>query len=214
VDFTAFVLSHLPPPPARVLEVGCGREGGVTPVLAEHGYDVLGIDPRAPEGPLFRSIALEELEEPLEFDAVVASRVLHHVSPLEPAVEKLARLAPLLLLDEFAHERLDAAARDWYGSQFRILVATGQEPPGPPDLVRWREDHQGLHPSGTLLEALGAHFETRHLEWRPYLYRWLGGVSTETLEGGLVAAGAIPALGFRYAGVATSGTARSDAAAR
>ena len=214
MDFIAFVLSQLPPPPARVLEVGCGREGGVTPALADRGYDVLGIDPRAPEGRLFRPIALEELEEPADFDAVVASRVLHHVHPLEPAVEKLARLAPLLLLDEFAHERIDAAARDWYESQFRILVATGQEPPGPPDLARWREDHQGLHPSGTLLAALEALFETRHLEWRAYLYRWLGGVSTEALEDVLVAARAIPALGFRYAGVATSGTARSDADAR
>jgi 2-polyprenyl-3-methyl-5-hydroxy-6-metoxy-1,4-benzoquinol methylase len=47
-DFLEFVLSRLPRAPARVLEVGCGIEGGVTPALAACGYDVLGIDPDAP----------------------------------------------------------------------------------------------------------------------------------------------------------------------
>ena len=215
MDFTAFVLSQLPPPPARVLEVGCGEEGGVTPALADAGYEMLGIDPDAPSGPLFRSIALEELAEDVRYDAVVASRVLHHVDPLEPALDKLARLAPLLLLDEFAHERLDdGATRDWYQQQYRVLVAAGHEPNAPPDLADWRERHRDLHPSGMLLAALDARYERRHLEWRPYLYRWLRGPATEALEAGLVAAGAIRAVGFRYAGVARTETARASADSR
>ena len=28
MDFVAYVREHLPEPPARVLEVGCGRDGG------------------------------------------------------------------------------------------------------------------------------------------------------------------------------------------
>ena len=35
----------------------------------------------------------------------------------------------------------------------------------------------------------------------PFLYRLLGGVATEVLEQALIEAGAIQALGFRYAGV-------------
>src|SRR5829696_6275546 len=102
VEFTEFALSQLPPAPQRVLEVGCGQEGGVAPALAEAGYDVLAIDPEAPEGALYRRVTLEELDDPGPFDAVVAGRVLHHVHPLGPALDKLARLASLLIVDEFA----------------------------------------------------------------------------------------------------------------
>jgi len=198
--FLDFVLDRLPAPPARVLEVGCGPEGGVTPALADAGYDVLGIDPAAPEGPLFRSVSLEELEEPGPFAAVVASRVFHHVDPLGTALAKVARLAPLLLVDEFAPERIDGSTRAWYEAQHRLLAAAGADPPGPPDLGEWAARHPGLHPSHHVIRELEARFDTQYLEWRPYLYRWLGGPASEALEQGLVGAGAIHALGFRYAG--------------
>jgi Methyltransferase domain len=213
VDFTQFALSQLGPPPLRVLEVGCGQEGGVTPVLAGAGYEVLAIDPEAPEGPLYRQITLEELDDPGPFDAVVAARVLHHVDPLDRALEKLAALAPLLLLDEFAWNHIDAATMGWYESQHSVLRASGHEPKGPPDLSEWRSRHTGLHPFETLRAALDARYEERCFEWRPYFYRWLGGPASEALEAGLIAAGAIRPIGFRYAGVRRE-TVRSAAAAR
>ena len=46
MDFVTYVREHLPELPARVLEVGCGREGGVAPVIAEAGYEVLRSTPR------------------------------------------------------------------------------------------------------------------------------------------------------------------------
>ncbi len=198
--FNEFVLSQLPPPPGRVLEVGCGSDGGVVALLAEAGYEPLGVDPRAPEGPRFRRITLEELDDDGPFAAVVASRVLHHVHPLGPALDRLAALAPLLVLDEFAPERIDGPAQEWYEGQHRALRIAGQEPPGPPRLDEWREAHQDLHPSPVLLEELRARYDVIHFEERPYLYRWLGGVVTERLEETLVGAGAIPAIGYRWAG--------------
>jgi hypothetical protein len=197
VDFNAFALCHLPPPPARVIEVGCGKTGELALALHAAGYDVLAIDPRAPEGPIFRRVTLEELAEPGPFDAAVAARVLHHVDPLEPAVEKLAALAPLLLVDEFAWDRLDPPTQEWYEGQHRILRIAGGDPGGPADLDAWREEHDDLHPSGTLREALAARFDERLYEDRPYLYRWLQGQSSEALEEALIAAGAIRPLGYR-----------------
>ena len=199
-EFLDFVVTQLPPAPARVLEIGCGPDGGVTPALAKAGYDLLGIDPRAPSGPLFRRVTLEELDDPGPFAAVVASRVLHHVRPLGPALDKLARLAPLLLLDEFAPELIDEPTRDWYEAQHRILAAAGGDPSGPSDLGEWRERHLDLHASHVLLEAIGSRYATRFLERRPYLYRWLGGPASEALERAMIDAGAIRAVGFRYAG--------------
>src|SRR6266542_1582962 len=89
VDFTEFALSQLPGPPRRVLEVGCGYQGGVAPALAAAGYDVLAIDPDAAEGPLYRAIALEELDDPGPFDAVVAGRV----PPPRPTARRCPRQA-------------------------------------------------------------------------------------------------------------------------
>src|SRR5919109_1317530 len=134
VSFTAFALAQLPAPPRRVLEVGCGREGGVAPDLAAAGHDVIAIDPDAPDGPFYRQTTLEEFDDTQAFDAVVAGRVLHHVQPLAPALDKLVRFAPLLILDEFAWNHMDPATVDWYERQHRALVAAGTEPKGPPDL--------------------------------------------------------------------------------
>src|SRR4051812_674881 len=79
-DFGTFVLDQLPPPPKRILEIGCGREGGLVDLLAGAGYDAIGVDPHAPEGARFVQASFEELDG--EWDAVVAGRVLHHVNPL------------------------------------------------------------------------------------------------------------------------------------
>jgi SAM-dependent methyltransferase len=202
VDFNGFVLSQLPPPPLRVLEVGCGKTGELALALAAAGYDVLAIDPRAPEGSIFRQITLDELDEldePGPFAAAVAARVLHHITLLRPAVEKLAALAPLLFVDEFAWDRLDPPTQDWYEGQHRILELTGPEPDGPADLNAWREEHTDLHPSGVVRAALAEHFRERVHEERPYLYRWLKGPASEGLEQALIAAGAIQPLGYRSA---------------
>lgn len=185
----------------------------MAPALASAGYDVLAIDPNAPEGPLYRQIELEELDDPGPFDAVVAGRVLHHVHPLGPALDKLAGLAPLLILDEFAWNHMDEPTVDWYQSQHRLLVAAGREPNGSPDLAEWRERHPDLHPYETLRGEIDARYEERHFEWRPYLYRWLAGPATESLEEGLIAAAAIRPIGWRYAGVRRE-TVRSSAESR
>ena len=156
MDFTGFVLAQLPPPPARVLEVGCGEEGGVVPALTAAGDDAIGVDPLAPDGPSYRQADFREVEG--EFEAVVAGRVLHHVRPLDEGLDRLAALGRLLLVDEFARERVDAAAQDWYEGQYRMLAAAGTEPPGPPSLDEWRERHPDLHAEDAPLEALRARY--------------------------------------------------------
>jgi len=198
-DFGTFVLEHLAPPPGRVLEVGCGREGGIVAQLRDAGYDALGVDPEAPDAAHFRRGDYRDVDD--AYDAVVAGRMLHHVHPLDEGVAKLARLAPLLLVDEFAWDRIDPAAQEWYEGQHRMLVAAGATPLGPPALDEWRWRHADLHPHDAVLDALRAHYDERVLEWLPYLHRWLGGPSSESLEQTLVDVGAVPAIGYRWVGV-------------
>jgi 2-polyprenyl-3-methyl-5-hydroxy-6-metoxy-1,4-benzoquinol methylase len=49
MDASEFIKAQLPPPPARVLDVGCG-DGRLARELSDLGYRVVAIDPRAPAG--------------------------------------------------------------------------------------------------------------------------------------------------------------------
>ena len=198
MEFTDFVLSHLPPPPARVLDVGCGDAGGVVPALVEAGYDAWGVDPRAPDGPRYDHGDYRDVAE--TYDAVVAGRVLHHIRPLDDGLDKLAALAPLLVVDEFAGDLIDEAGQDWYEGQYRMLAAAGSPPKAPPSIDDWRAKHPYLHPHDVVLAALRARYDERALEWVPYFHRWLRGPSSEALETSLIAAGAFPAIGWRWVG--------------
>ena len=60
-------------------------------VLDAAGYDILAID-LAPEGEIFERTTIEALEDPGLFEAVVASRSLHHVDDLDAALTKIAGL--------------------------------------------------------------------------------------------------------------------------
>jgi len=204
VELADFVLAHLPNPPARILEIGCGR-GELARRTAAAGYDMLAIDPEAPEGSIFRRVTLEELDEPGLLDAVVASRSLHHVVDLAAALDKIAGLlgpGGVLVLDEFAHDRLDDATADWYWGQLRALAAArGTTAPPSLDQVisEWATDHEGLHGYGTMRGELDARFQQVDFSWEPYLYRELDGVAAEALERMLIETGAIQATGYRYA---------------
>jgi 2-polyprenyl-3-methyl-5-hydroxy-6-metoxy-1,4-benzoquinol methylase len=190
VEVAEFVLAELPTPPAGVLEVGCGA-GELARVLAGAGYDVLAIDPDAPKGPMFRQTTIEDLVEAGPFDAVVASRSLHHVDDLPAALDKIAailRTGGIFVLDEFAWERLDERSAGEVGIP----------------LAEWREEHDDLHTSAAMLAEVATRLEQRALSWHPYLYReaWQS-VDRET-ELELIRAGRIEAIGFRYVGVRSS----------
>ena len=206
--FLDFARGHLPSPPARVLEVGCGQ-GELTTALGVAGYDVLGIDPVAPAGDNFRRIRLEDLQ-PSDgpYDAVVASYSLHHVRDLDAGLDLIVELLQpggVLVVDEFGWDLVDEPTLDWLYGQRRALAAAGLgAAPASLEALRdeWEAEHLGLHGFEALRTAVDARFEEREFARMPFFHRQLGGVATEVLEQALVDADAIQALGFRYAGVA------------
>jgi SAM-dependent methyltransferase len=202
----AFVLGELPPPPARVLEIGCGA-GELALDVADAGYDVLAIDPDGPMGPIFRQTTLENLDEPGTFDAVVASRSLHHIHDLDAAVDRihsLVRPGGRLILAEFAWERMDPDTADWYLGQQLALEAAGRLDDVPRSLedalAAWADEHRGLHAGETMRVSLSRRFHELRFERTPYLHRTLGGVASEALEATLIDARAVRALGFHWVG--------------
>lgn len=201
MDFEAFVLAHVPPR-ASILEVGCGR-GDLARALAGAGYEVRALDPDAPAGPLFRRVALEEFAEPGPFDAVVASRSLHHLPELGLAFDKVAGLlrpSGVLVVNDFAKERLDGATAEWYCERRVALAAAGgKEAPRSLEACL-REEHADIHGYGDMRRELDRRFRERAFAWVPYLHEELEGVATRAQEETLIAAGAIQAAGFRYVG--------------
>jgi 2-polyprenyl-3-methyl-5-hydroxy-6-metoxy-1,4-benzoquinol methylase len=211
LDIVRFVLSHLPSPPASVLEVGCG-DGELARAVDGAGYDVMAIDPMAPEGEIFRRIKLEELEDEARFDAVVASRVFHHMTDLDASLERVARALEgggPVVVEEFGWDLLDVPTAEWYEGQRRVLSAALDHDHAP-SVDDWEEHHAHLHHVhrfDTLRAALDAQFEERHFERVPYLWRYLGGPATLPLEETLISAGLIQAIGFRFVGIPRSGAA-------
>jgi SAM-dependent methyltransferase len=208
-SFRAFLSETLPAPPARLLEVGCA-DGQLADALVADGYDVVAIDPQAPEGSHFRRVRLEEYDgEASSFDAVFASLALHHVPDLSAAVAKLSELlrpdGPLVLA-EFAKERLSGDTARWYHAQRLALAAIGHEDSAATaDFeswhAQWLQDRAEIHPAAELLSALSERFDTVALEWTPYLFSYRLDDSLEAGERALIETGEIDAVGFRYVGV-------------
>jgi SAM-dependent methyltransferase len=187
-----FVRAHLPPAPARVLEVGAGG-GELARILVADGHDVTAIDPEAPEGPPFRRERVEE-HQGGDYDVVVAARSLHHVDDLEAVMAKLASLGRRLVLAEFAWERIDPATAAWLDGR-RVLLPEPRRPPA----AEWLERIEHLHRGDAMRAALDRHYVELEFEWTPYLAYYLrdpdAGAERDAIE-----SGELTAIGFRYVG--------------
>ena len=209
-----FVKEQLPPPPAAVLEIGCGTLGGFVPALRDAGHRVVGVDPDAPEGPDYRRVEFERCQPPWPVDGVVASLALHHVADLDQALDRLRDLlvpGGTLVVVEWAWERLDEATARW-GFARLAPPAPGAEPgwlhrhrerwsasgrPWDRYLRDWAEA-EGVHPGEQVLGGLDARFTRRFHAERPYLFSGLAATS-EAEEQAAIDAGLIRAVGTRYA---------------
>ena len=217
-----FVLVQIGDPPAWVLEVGCGA-GELARALARAGHSVNAIDPRAPEGPIFRRVRIEEFSDPGPFDYVVASQSLHHVEDLGRALEKvtnLLRVGGAMIVVEFAWERFEGATAEWAMGRLPATSPSGHTSwierccrgrarggeRGGRDLGDHAEAHfagwakEGFHDSRRMRDELRHRFVERHFEWVPYLYPDLDEGTSEADESAAIEVGAINATGFRYVG--------------
>ncbi|MGW5557824.1 class I SAM-dependent methyltransferase [Micromonospora sp. NPDC003944] len=212
----SFVRAHLPPAPARVLEIGCGPAGGFVQAMRQHGYDAEGVDPAAPSGPGYHRTEFEEhqLSEPV--DVVVACTSLHHVTDLDDVLDRVAAaLTPggVLIVVEWAYERFDEVTarwsfdrlpddgeRGWLHSHHEQWLTSGQ--PWHDYLEGWA-GREGLHRGDAISRALQARFHSRLLSHAPYFFPDLHPVS-EADEQAAIDACRIRATGIHYVGTTPS----------
>jgi SAM-dependent methyltransferase len=206
------VRGRLPPAPARVLELGCGRHGGFVPMLRSSGYDAIGIDPEAPEGEHFVRDEFERAELGDPVDAVVASTSLHHVGDPAEVIDRIAgSLVPggALVVVEWDWERFDEATarwcferldRDdepgWLHRRRDEWKASGRSWAG--YLRDWTE-REGIHSASDLLRLLDERFRREQVVYGPYVFADLARISPED-ELAAIEAGEIQATRVDYVG--------------
>ncbi|MGH2909877.1 MAG: class I SAM-dependent methyltransferase [Solirubrobacteraceae bacterium] len=198
VELQAFVRSSLPAPPARILEVGAG-EGALAEALRAVGYHVTAIDPAAEPNSQVQPVALIDAEGP--FDAAVAVVSLHHVDPLEASCAHLASLlepGAVLVIDELDSQKFDVTAAAWWLGQRRALGFMEEEIT-PDGMVEDLRHH--IHPVDHVTRALAPHFALGAPVRGPYLHRWNLRPSLHGPEVDLIAAGLLPAVGWRQVAI-------------
>jgi SAM-dependent methyltransferase len=213
----AYARPQLPPPPAAVLEVGCGPAGGLVPRLVVDGYDAAGVDPEAPAGYSYHQVEFEQYQPPQPVGAVIAVTSLHHVSRVGVVLDLVrAALRPggTLVLIEWASERFDeptarwsfgrlgspgpGAGHGWLHRHRDQWAASGQ--PWPDYLAGWLAG-EGLHPGELILRETGARFQEQTCHYGPYLFADLDATSEQD-EQAAIDAGQIQATGIWYTGTA------------
>ena len=184
-----FIARALPPAPLRVLEAGSG-DGALALALAAHGYEVTALDesgdrPGGAGAERIRWVEADFLyyEEREPYDAVLFTRSLHHMTPLEGALDRASALlkpAGILIAEEFAYDRVNLPTARWYYDLDSVLAAAGLVPTADEEseegnpLGRWRKEHAHdppLHTGHAMLAAARERLELDSVEEAPYLYR-------------------------------------------
>ncbi|WP_165491851.1 class I SAM-dependent methyltransferase [Egibacter rhizosphaerae] len=205
-----FVRTALPTPPARVLEVGAGL-GDLAVDLRTAGHDVTATDPDPDRGPDVRAGSLYDVatdEGP--FDAVVASRVLHHLPELGGALDHLALLLAdggRLIVNDFAREAVEGRAAAWMAAWLTHRDASWQPADADACLAEFHEGHAGIHSGATLHAALAARFHVIEATRAPVLaHGYLDrDPAAEDDERHRCRMGTLPAVGRRWVAVRATG---------
>jgi SAM-dependent methyltransferase len=128
-----FVKRFLPGGRSRILEVGCGA-GELAARLSRDGHAVIAIDSDPESVAAARRLGLDarlanwpDFDDGY-FDAVLFTRSLHHIHPLDYSVRHAAdrlRDGGHIIVEDFAYESADEKTLRWFASAVRLLEATG-----------------------------------------------------------------------------------------
>jgi SAM-dependent methyltransferase len=212
-----FVRRALPGGASTVLEIGCG-DGELAARLLHDGLRVVALDSdeacvaNANAAGVDARLATWPTGVEESFDAVLFTRSLHHIAPLDEAID--AAVAALgaggrIVVEDFRTELESTRTNAWFIGLMRLFDTAGlfANPRALDVLVEKLDfgDHRHeLHSSVVVAEMLGRHGPV-HEENAAYYFRYaeaeIGEPLTEALrsyELAMIEAGAIDALGARF----------------
>jgi SAM-dependent methyltransferase len=224
-----FIKRSLPAGARRVLEIGCGS-GELAASLLQDGVSLIAIDNDADFIAAARGLGVDariaawpDFEGGL-FDAVLFTRSLHHMHPLDKAVQRAADTLVIggrLIVEDFAYETADEKTLQWFanvidqldgadllvkGDDFLSTLRSRNE-----TLKIWRENHEsGLHTAAKVFAEIRRVFGETQCEEAAYYFRYLSRAIVPNAdrdkvlqdlaeqETELIARGTILALGRRF----------------
>lgn len=211
-----FVRRSLPSNAARILEVGCG-EGELAARLLQDGLEVVALD--ADEGCVAaaRTIGVDARQAnwPTKmdgtFDAVLFTRSLHHIAPLDEAVRAAVdalRPGGPIIVEDFRIEAASPRTDAWFTGLMRMFDAGGLLPDGQLDAILEKldfgEHRDELHSSAAMKHALERHGAVDEKD-AAYYFRYAETQIGEAMTGlvlqyeqSMIETGAIDALGKRF----------------
>jgi SAM-dependent methyltransferase len=189
-----FVKRFLPSESGRILEVGCGA-GELAARLLKDGYAVLAIDSDRDSIAAAQRLGVDARVATWpdfndgQFDAVLFTRSLHHIHPLDESVGHAAKsLAEggRIIVEDFAYDSVDEKTLRWFRSAIRLLEATGLLIVGDQFLEKilsktetlnaWQQNHEhDLHTTAEIGAQLEKIFSRVIRENAPYYFRYIAG---------------------------------------
>ena len=224
-----FIKRFLPRDCGRILEIGCGT-GELAARLSKDAYSVVAIDSDRDSVTAARRLGVNarvatwpDFDE-VHFDAVLFTRSLHHIHPLDESVRHAADSlvkGGLIIVEDFAYESTDEKTLHWFSSAIRFLEATGSLTVSDEFLDKvisrtatlkaWRENHENeLHTAAEIDAHLERTLGRVTTESAAYYFRYIANAITATekrntilrafaeQEEMLAANGSIIALGRRF----------------
>lgn len=170
-----------------VLEIGCGT-GEVARELSARGHHVVAVDAdpdvvvaAIANGIEARHARWPSFESDSFFDAVIFTRSLHHIDPLDESIDRAAdvlRPAGLLVLEDFAYADMDDEVLREFAARLRSLqlddefLAGIRDAADPRSAWHYAHSHE-LHRWSRMKKAVELRFGITREETTPYLFRYV-----------------------------------------
>jgi SAM-dependent methyltransferase len=186
-----FIRRFLPGGRRRILEVGCGI-GDLAARLSQDGYAVVAVDSDPDAVTAARRLGVDARVATWpefgdgNFDAVLFTRSLHHIHPLDQSVQHagdMLRDGGRIIVEDFAYESADEKTLRWFASAVRLLEATGSLAASDEflktvlskteTLTAWRQNHEHeLHTAAEIDAQLKKTFGRAIREAAAYYFRY------------------------------------------
>src|SRR5438552_17737932 len=128
-----FVTRFLAPKGGRILEIGCGA-GELAAWSFNDGYEVVAIDSDCDSIAVAQSRGVDARLATWpdfnggQFDAVLFTRSLDHIHPLDDSVARAAKSLTeggRIIVEDFAYDSVDEKTLRWFRSAIGLLEAAG-----------------------------------------------------------------------------------------